>query len=301
MATKEEEKLLQNQQTAEQPAQQTAAVPAADTNAAVSAPMSYGGSYDNQIHDLYKQISDRPAFKYDVNSDALFQQYKDQYVNNAKRSMKDTLGQAAALTGGYGSSYGQAAGQQMYDKQMEGLTGIIPQLQQQAYGFYQDQGDALKNQYGMLTNLAATEQNTKGNNYNDLTKLIGSTGYEPTEEELAKAGMNAEQAKALRQAWIVANPVAAYNAGAIDPNGYYAITGAWPPGYTPPSSGGDYGYYGGGPSPGPSGKSLAEIADAAGYNNPMKAVYAAINAAPAGTYSQADLKAATAVVNRKYG
>ena len=47
----------------------------------------------------------REDFQYDVNADALYQQYKDRYVELGKDAMEDTMGQAAALTGGYGSSY----------------------------------------------------------------------------------------------------------------------------------------------------------------------------------------------------
>jgi hypothetical protein len=33
------------------------------------------------------QIQNRPAFSYDVNSDALYQQYKDQYIRQGKLAM----------------------------------------------------------------------------------------------------------------------------------------------------------------------------------------------------------------------
>ena len=70
----------------------------------------YGGSYDEQIRDTAQQIQNRPAFSYDLDGDALYQQYKDRYTQNAKLGMKDTMGQAAALTGGYGNSYAQGVG-----------------------------------------------------------------------------------------------------------------------------------------------------------------------------------------------
>ena len=46
----------------------------------------------------------RPDFQYDANGDALYRHYKDQYTELGKRAMQDTMGQAAALTGGDGSS-----------------------------------------------------------------------------------------------------------------------------------------------------------------------------------------------------
>ena len=189
----------------------------------------YGGSYDEDLSNLYQQISTRPSFSYDVDGDALYQQYKDRYTQNAKMSMKDTMGQAAALTGGYGSSYGQAVGQQAYDRQMLGLTDMIPQLEQSAYQKYQDKGNELRNQYSMLNSMAATEQQTSQANYNQLASLITSSGYQPTAEELTRAGMNAEQANALRQAWMAANPGAAYMAGQLSADDYFKLTGQYPP------------------------------------------------------------------------
>lgn len=224
----------------------------------------YGGSYDDAIRDTYNQIQNRGTFNYDVNGDALYQQYKDRYTQNAKNAMKDTLGQAAALTGGYGSSYAQGVGQQRYDETMRGLTDMIPQLEQNAYARWQDQGNALQDRYNMLMNLGATEQQTRQNNYANLYSMIGATGYMPTAEELAAAGMTEDAAKALQNTWAASNPQQAYNNGIITADQYHQLTGAWPVGYQAPGSGG-YGYYGGG-----SGSTKEE--EAAGGNNPADMV-----------------------------
>ena len=42
--------------------------------------------------------------------------------------MKDTMGQAAALTGGYGSSYAESSAQQQYDAYLQQLGDIVPEL-----------------------------------------------------------------------------------------------------------------------------------------------------------------------------
>ena len=189
----------------------------------------YGGSYDDQINETYNQITNRPAFNYDVDGDALYQQYKQRYQQNAKMSMKDTMGQAAALTGGYGNSYGQAVSQQAYDRQMQGLTDMIPQLEQSAYQKWQDQGNALKDQYSMLNTMGATEQATAQAGYNQLAQLISTSGYQPTADDLTRAGMNAQQANALRQMWIASNPGAAYINGQLSASDYFKLTGQYPP------------------------------------------------------------------------
>lgn len=209
-------------------------------------PQVYGGSYDQQISDLYNKISGVQPFSYDVNGDALYQQYKDRYTANAQKSMRDTLGQAASLTGGYGSSYGQLVGQQQYDTTMQGLTDMIPQLEQNAYNRYQGQLGQLKDQYGMLGDMAAQEANTMANAYNNIANLISTTGYAPTAEDLAKSGMSQEQADMLRLTWAFKNPKAleqAVKAGEISKDDYKKLTGKTWGG----NGGAGYGY-GGNPS-----------------------------------------------------
>ena len=162
----------------------------------------YGGSYDDEIRDTYQQIMSQPKFSYDLDGDALYQQYKDRYTQNAKLGMKDTMGQAAALTGGYGNSYAQGVGQQRYDETMRGLTDMIPQLEERAYQRWKGQGDALRDRYSMLNSMAATEQAGAQEAYSRLYALIGSTGYQPSAEELAAAGMTQEAADALRNEYL---------------------------------------------------------------------------------------------------
>ena len=87
----------------------------------VTKPGAYTSQWQGQLSDAIGKILDRKEFSYDVNSDALYQQYKDRYVQGGKMAMMDTLGQAATLTGGYGNSYAQAAGQQAYQGYLQGL------------------------------------------------------------------------------------------------------------------------------------------------------------------------------------
>ena len=110
----------------------------------------YAGTYEGQLNDQFDRIQNREKFSYDVNEDPLYQSYKDQYIQNGKLAMKDTMGQAAALTGGYGSTYGQQVGQQTYDAYLQNLSAVIPQLYGMAYGRYQDEGDNLKDLYGLV-------------------------------------------------------------------------------------------------------------------------------------------------------
>lgn len=100
-------------------------------------------------------------FQYDLNGDALYRQYKDRYMEMGKAAMQDTMGQAAALTGGYGSSYAQSVGQQAYNSYLQQLGDVVPELYQLAYDRYRDKGDRLYKSYqswAQLEQQAAQEE-----------------------------------------------------------------------------------------------------------------------------------------------
>lgn len=118
---------------------------------------AYKDSFSGQLQDLYNQIVNREKFSYDVNSDALYQQYKDQYVQQGKMAMQDTMGQAAALTGGYGSSYAQGVGQQAYQGYLQQLNDRVPELYDRALAQYNQKGQDMLNQYAMLGDMADDE------------------------------------------------------------------------------------------------------------------------------------------------
>ena len=116
-------------------------------------PGDYESKYSTQIDALLNSILNREDFNYNVNADPLYNQYKEQYVREGKNAMRDTTGQAAALTGGYGSSYAGIAGSQAYDSYLQKLNDKIPELYQLAYQKYQDQGANLYNQLGAVQGL----------------------------------------------------------------------------------------------------------------------------------------------------
>lgn len=113
-------------------------------------PQDYASSFAQQLEALYQEISDREAFSYDPAADAAYQSYARQYARQGRAAMSDTLGQAAHLTGGYGSSYAQSAGQQAYQQYLGKLSDVLPQLQSAAYSRYRDAGDALLDRYKLL-------------------------------------------------------------------------------------------------------------------------------------------------------
>lgn len=177
---------------------------------------------DPELDSLYAAITGRKAFSYNANSDPLYRSAADRMIQNGRLAMRDTMGQAAALTGGYGSTYAQAKGQQTYDEYLRGLSEVIPQYYSLAFQQYRAQGDALKDAYGLArqrdadayarqqdawarerqaaADAAAAEQQAyarRQDAYKQLYQLITVSGYQPSDEDLAAAGMTRPQAQAL--------------------------------------------------------------------------------------------------------
>ena len=113
-------------------------------------PGAYQSAWQTQLNDTIQKIINREQFSYDLNADALYQQYKDQYVTQGQQAMMDAMGQAQAMTGGYGNSYAQSVGQQAYQGYLQQLNDKIPELYQLALNKYQMEGDALTDRYAIL-------------------------------------------------------------------------------------------------------------------------------------------------------
>ena len=208
---------------------------------------AFSGSYDDEIGRLYDKIINREGFRYDMNSDPLYMSYSDRYAREGRLAMKSTMGQAAALTGGYGSSYSQAVGQEQYGAYLEKLGNVMPQLYSAAYSRYKSEGDALSEKYAMAVKRGESEYNRYRDRLSDakaqqelgykleqqeyerqqkafqtLVSLISSTGYEANEDDLKQSGMSQAQADAIRNEFLRKN-------GLLDTGG--TSSGAWYGGY----------------------------------------------------------------------
>lgn len=108
--------------------------------------------YGNQqmLDEVFNKIMNGEEFSYDLNGDALYQQYKDQFTTQGKLASQDVMGQAAAMTGGYGNSYAQSVGQQAYQGYLQQLNDKVPELYQLALEKHNMDRQELKDQYGML-------------------------------------------------------------------------------------------------------------------------------------------------------
>lgn len=99
--------------------------------------------------DYLDLIANREDFSLDLNNDALYEQMRRDYINQGRMAMEDTMGQAAALTGGYGNSYAQTAGQQVYNQHLGALNDAIPELYQMGLDRYNAEGDRLLDLYSL--------------------------------------------------------------------------------------------------------------------------------------------------------
>lgn len=120
-------------------------------------PGQYTSNYQSQLSDLLNNITNRQPFKYDLNGDMLYNSMKDMYVQNGQQAMMDTMGQAQAMTGGYGNSYAQGAGQQAYQQYLTQLNAQIPALYDRAYQRWGDEGNRLVQNYNLLQNADDTD------------------------------------------------------------------------------------------------------------------------------------------------
>lgn len=190
---------------------------------------------DAELDALYAAITGRRPFQYRAQDDPLYRSYAERYVQNGRMAMRDSMGTAAALTGGYGSSYAQRVGQQQYDEYLRLLSEALPELYGMAYEQYRDEGEALREQYELAHQRSAdaysrerdrqedayrrqrdtladeryrSEQQAKASqqsykqqqdSYQKLYKLITASGYVPSDEELRAAGLSRASAEALRK------------------------------------------------------------------------------------------------------
>lgn len=133
-----------------QPSEDVAAARAYRDSVAAMQPGGYSSGFEDQLQTLYDQIAGRESFSYDPEEDETYRRYARLYAAQGAAAMEDTMGQAASLTGGYGSSYAQAAGQQAYDRYLGELAALVPELRQAALAEYRQEGQALTDRYNML-------------------------------------------------------------------------------------------------------------------------------------------------------
>lgn len=145
--------------------------------------------YDRALGD----ITNRKAFQYDLSNDMLFQQAKEQYQAMGKTAMQDTMGQASAMTGGYGNSYATTASNQAYQAHLTELNNSISDYYAMALGAYNNETDRLNGVFGALSTDRAAKQGEWSSNWDVYNKLYGL--YSNDVNNLRQQDMSAWQQK----------------------------------------------------------------------------------------------------------
>ena len=156
------------------PSDEVTAVRAYRDSVAAMEPGAYQSRFEEKLQELYDQIAGREAFDYDPEEDEAYRRYAKLYAAKGAAAMEDTLGKAASLTGGYGSSYAQSAGQQAYNGYLQELAALVPELRQAALAEYRQEGQALADQYSMLSQREKNDYARYQNERADWQKLLAA-------------------------------------------------------------------------------------------------------------------------------
>lgn len=117
----------------------------------------FSSKYTDMLDQTLNGINNRKEFQYDVNKDALYQQYAKQYKALGQNAMKDTMANAASLTGGFGNSYAVTAGQQAYNNYMDQLNNVVPDLYAQARSNYDAETQDMYNKANLYAGLESED------------------------------------------------------------------------------------------------------------------------------------------------
>ena len=149
-------------------------------------PGAYQSEWQTQLNDIISKIQNREKFSYDLNGDALYQQYKDQFTTQGKLASMDVMGQAAAMTGGYGNSYAQTAGQQAYQSYLQQLNDKVPELYQLALNQYNREGDDMYNQASLIAGMEdqaySRYRDGVSDYYTELDRLTNDARYQAEQD-----------------------------------------------------------------------------------------------------------------------
>lgn len=204
-------------------------------HAAAASTLNYdkNNAYATDAADAYARLKNYKPFEYDAASDPLYQQYSQRYAQQGKLAMQDTMGQAAAMTGGYGNSYAQTVGQQTYNQYMSALADKIPELYELAYSQWQNEKNDLYNlhsiaaaQDGTLYDRATAEQSNNwaaANYYGSRADSAYSRGYGEYRDNVADK-QYADQLAYQKEQDAIANKLA--SGYAYDANGNLTYVGS---------------------------------------------------------------------------
>lgn len=148
----------------------TAVAPGPYASTAVAPAAYQAGTYDSQYGDqISNALNTVTNWKYDPMSDANYQALAKVYGVRGNIAAKNSLADAAALNGGYGTSYAVSAAQQARNQYNQELAALIPDLEANAFNKATTTLNALRDAddtaYGRFRDTEADKQWKYGQDY----------------------------------------------------------------------------------------------------------------------------------------
>lgn len=113
----------------------------------------FKSDYESKLKKVTNQLLNRKKFSYNMNADALYQMYKDQYMHQGEADMQNATADMASMTGGYASSAAVAAGNSAYQSNLSALNDKAMETYQFAMDQYNQRTAELNNRWNLLNTM----------------------------------------------------------------------------------------------------------------------------------------------------
>ena len=137
-------------------------------------PGKYNSAYETALNNALNTVTN---WRYDPMQDASYQALAKVYGKRGNIAAKNTLADAAALNGGYSTSYAVSAAQQARNQYNQELAALIPDLENTAYNRAQGTLSALRaaddTAYGRYRDTESDRQWTWTQQYNKYRDMVG--------------------------------------------------------------------------------------------------------------------------------
>lgn len=160
-------------------------------------PGAYQSQYQQKINDVTGKLEGLSEFDYDPDADTAYKQYKDQYSRNAQKANRNAQANAAALTGGYASSYGTQAGQNAYEATMSNLDNVLDGLYNQSLGEYNARKNGLETELAGLQKAESSDRQTYQQNLDAWNEGLA---YRQNEYDSAYSEQQQKKASSIQTA-----------------------------------------------------------------------------------------------------
>lgn len=133
-------------------------------------------AYESQNKETMDALTGQVGSGYDGSTLAkAYQQYREQATDAAAKSAENAQATAAALAGGYGSSYADSVAKQNQATALEGIASAVPGLRSQALTEYQNEQNGLLAALSGMGTTEALDRSAYGSNlanYNNRLNFL---------------------------------------------------------------------------------------------------------------------------------